>query len=98
MGILDFNRVPDKALPERLQEGELNATFAPAAVGSAVAASRTLAAADVGKVLEVNSATDVTLTLPLHTAVSIPNGSEIDVVQIGAGRVYIKPSAINDYP
>lgn len=27
MGILDFRRVPDKALPERLSEGELNATF-----------------------------------------------------------------------
>lgn len=27
MGILDFNRVPDKALPERLSEGKLNATY-----------------------------------------------------------------------
>lgn len=27
MGILDFKRVPDKALPERLSEGELNATI-----------------------------------------------------------------------
>ncbi|NWL32992.1 hypothetical protein [Paenarthrobacter nitroguajacolicus] len=27
MGILDFHRVPDKALPERLSEGELNATY-----------------------------------------------------------------------
>ena len=76
----------------------LAAAFAPAAIGSAVTASRTVTATDVGKVLEVNSATDVTLTLPLHTAVSIPNGAEIDVVQVGAGRVYIKPTAINDYP
>ncbi|YCK83499.1 hypothetical protein M1D89_09850 [Arthrobacter sp. D3-18] len=98
MGILDFHRVPDKALPERLSEGELNATYAPAAVGSGVTASRALTATDVGKVLEVNSGTDVTLTLPLHTEVTIPNGSEIDVMQVGGGRVYIKPTAINDYP
>lgn len=76
----------------------LSATYAPAALGSTVAASRTVTAADVGKVLEVNSPTDVTLTLPLHTAVDISNGSEIDVAQLGAGRVYIRPTAINDYP
>lgn len=29
MGIMDFRRVHDKALPERLQEGELNATYVP---------------------------------------------------------------------
>lgn len=28
MGILDFNRVPDKALPARLQDEALNATYA----------------------------------------------------------------------
>lgn len=33
MGILDFKRVPDKALPERLSEGELNATYGPDAPG-----------------------------------------------------------------
>lgn len=33
MGILDFNRVPDKALPDRLQDAALNATYGPDAPG-----------------------------------------------------------------
>lgn len=86
------SKIPPAQLPD------LSATYAPAAIGSAVAASRALGLADVGKVLEVNSPTDVILTLPLHTATNVPNGSEIDVVQVGTGRVYIRPSAVNDYP
>lgn len=45
MGILDFKRVPDKALPERLSEGELNATIASAIETESTSPAGTIATA-----------------------------------------------------
>lgn len=60
-------------------KAEINDTIA------SVTTSRNLAATDNGKVLEVNSATDVTLTVPS----SLPAGFNCIVSQIGAGKAII---------
>lgn len=60
-------------------------------VVSAVGASRALGLADVGRVLEVDSATDVFLTVPFDTTADAPVGSVIDIARVGAGRVWVQP-------
>lgn len=47
----------------------------------------TLALTDAGKIVEMNKATAVNLTVPANASVAFPVLSRIDVVQIGAGQV-----------
>ncbi|MDQ0100431.1 hypothetical protein J2T10_000050 [Paenarthrobacter nicotinovorans] len=87
MGILDFNRVPDKALPDRLQDAALNATydrvFTPEAYGAvgdgatndapAIQAAITAATAAKGtvKISGKTYAVATMLTLDANTPVRI---------------------------
>ena len=41
--------------------------------------------------IEVSSATGVTVTIPTNTAVAYPVGTSIDILQTGAGQVTIAP-------
>ena len=52
-------------------------------------ASYTLALSDRGKLLEMNSASANTATIPLNSSVPFPIGSKIDVTQYGAGATTI---------
>ena len=52
-------------------------------------ASYTLAIADRGKLVEMNVATANNLTIPLDSSVAFPIGTEIEVVQYGAGQTTI---------
>lgn len=51
--------------------------------------SYTLVLADAGKCVELNKATDVTLTVPTNASVAFPVGTVIEVAQIGAGEVTV---------
>lgn len=52
-----------------------------------VTESRALAVADAGRLLCVDSASAVVLTVPLETDVAFPVGTELEVCQLGAGAV-----------
>jgi hypothetical protein len=52
----------------------------------------TLALSDRGKVVELNNAASITLTVPTNASVAFPTGSRIDLIQTGAGQVTISPS------
>lgn len=52
-------------------------------------ANYTLVVADAGKVIEMNAASAVNLTLPTNAAVAIPVDTVIEVFQMGAGQVSI---------
>lgn len=52
----------------------------------------TLALSDRGKVIELNNASSITLTVPTNASVAFPTGSRIDLIQTGAGQVTISPS------
>jgi hypothetical protein len=56
-------------------------------------ASYTLVLADIGKVIEFNSASATTLTVPLNASVAFPIGTLIEVFQVGTGSVTIGGSA-----
>lgn len=52
-------------------------------------ANFTLAADDGGKILEVDKGTDVTVTVPPNSSVSLPVGFTVEFVQVGAGQVVL---------
>ena len=49
----------------------------------------TLVLADAGKLVDLNNASAITLTVPLNSSVAFPVGTRIDLVQAGAGQVTI---------
>ena len=53
----------------------------------------TLVLADKGKVVEVNSASSSTVTVPADASVDFPIGTYIEIDQIGAGQVTVQADA-----
>ncbi len=60
---------------------------------NAQTASYTLVAADRGKLVEMNVASANTLTVPLNSTVPFPIGTQIDLLQVGAGKTTIAGAA-----
>jgi hypothetical protein len=58
-----------------------------------ITANATLALADEGKVLRVNSASNLTVTIPLNSSVAFPTDTEIAILRYGTGTVSISPTA-----
>jgi hypothetical protein len=56
--------------------------------------SYTLAIADAGRLVTLNNAAAITLTIPTNTAVAFPVGTRIDLVQYGAGQVTVGGSGV----
>lgn len=56
-------------------------------------ASYTLVLSDAGKVVELNNAAALNLTIPLNSSVAFPIGTVIELWQQGAGQVTIVPTA-----
>lgn len=52
-----------------------------------VTASRTLALTDAGKFLNVNSSSDLTITVPANASVAFPVGTEIEFCRFNTGAV-----------
>lgn len=59
---------------------------------NAVSGSYTLVASDLGKLVEVSSATACNLTIPTDS-VAFTTGDRIDIIQTGAGQVTLVPTA-----
>lgn len=57
-------------------------------------ASYTLVLADAGKIVEMNVASANNLTVPLNSSVAFPIGTEIQVLQYGAGQTTIVPFSV----
>ena len=53
----------------------------------------TLILTDAGKYVEMNNASSNTLTVPLNASVAFPIGTEITIIQTGAGTTTISPAA-----
>jgi hypothetical protein len=55
-------------------------------------ANFTLALADEGKVLRVNSSSNIVVTIPLNSAVAFPIDTEIALIRYGSGEVSVSPT------
>lgn len=60
---------------------------------SAQAGSYTLLLADRGKVVEISSASDNTLTVPANSTAAFPIGTVVSIIAVGAGQTTIAPGA-----
>lgn len=63
--------------------------------------SYTLVLADAGKLVILNNASPITLSVPTNATVAYPIGTRIDIVQLGAGQVTIAGVVgvtVNGYP
>ena len=45
--------------------------------------------ADQGKLVELSNASSITLTVPLNSSVAYPTGTQINLLQTGAGQVTV---------
>ena len=52
----------------------------------------TLVLDDAGKYVEMNNASSNTLTVPLNASVAFPIGTEVTIIQTGAGTTTISPA------
>ena len=62
-------------------------------VSTSSTSSRALTLADVGTLVEMNSAAANTLTIPLDASVNFPIGTQLIICQIGTGRTSIAATA-----
>jgi hypothetical protein len=53
----------------------------------------TLVISDAGKLIDLNNASAITLTVPLNSSVAFAVGTRIDLIQAGAGQVTIAGDA-----
>ena len=65
----------------------------PTLVINAQTASYTLTLADASKLVEVSNASANTVTIPLNSSVAFPTGTQISVLQTGAGQTTIAGTA-----
>jgi hypothetical protein len=56
--------------------------------------SYTLVLADAGKLVELNNASAISLTVPLNSSVAFPVGTQIHLLQTGAGQVNVSGGGI----
>jgi hypothetical protein len=49
----------------------------------------TLVLTDAGKLIEMSNASAITLTIPTNSSVAFPTGTQIDLLQTGAGQVTV---------
>lgn len=54
-------------------------------------ASYPLELKDVGRIISVNSSSDLEVTVPAHANAAFPIGSKIEIIRVGAGNVSIIP-------
>lgn len=57
-----------------------------------VGTTYTLVLGDAGKMVSLNNAAAITLTIPLNATVAFPTNTEIDLCQLGAGQVNVSPT------
>ena len=57
----------------------------------------TLVLADAGKLITLNNASPITLTVPTNATVAFATGTRIDLAQLGAGQVTVAGAGITFY-
>lgn len=63
--------------------------LAPLVTNAQTGTTYTLVATDAGRTIELNNASAITLTVPNSSSVSYPTGTQIAILQTGAGQVTV---------
>lgn len=62
------------------------------AINAQTGTSYTIALTDVGKIVTLNNASAIVLTIPLNSTTAFAIGDQINLMQLGAGQVTITPA------
>jgi hypothetical protein len=74
--------------------GNVSATVRTVPENAQTGTGYTLVLADAGRLVTLNNAAAITLTIPTHASVAFPVGTRIDLVQYGAGQVTVGGSGV----
>lgn len=66
----------------------------PRLINTQTGTSYTLVLNDIGKVITLSNASAITLTIPQNSSVAFPVGTQIELVQLGAGAVTVGGSGV----
>lgn len=66
---------------------------APAVINNQTGTTYQFVLADQGKLITLNNAGAITVTVPKNTGVAFPVGTRIDLLQLGAGKVTVAPAS-----
>lgn len=83
-----------------LTAAALNSAFNALTINAQTGTTYTLALTDAGGLTTLSNASAITLTVPPNATVAFPTGSQIALMQTGAGQVTITPGAgvtVNSY-
>ena len=95
-GVATFLGTPSSANLAAMLTDEIgtgNIVLSEVATTSPTAGSYTLVATDRGKLVEMSGASANTLTVPLHSTIPYPRGTQIDILQIGTGQTTVAGAA-----
>jgi hypothetical protein len=73
----------------RVQLSASSVLEAPLVQNAQTGTAYTLVLADAGKLVELNNASAITVTIPLASSVQFPIGTQINLLQTGAGQVTV---------
>jgi hypothetical protein len=65
-----------------------------AGINAQTGTTYTLVLTDVGKLITLSNGSSIAVTIPLNSSVAFPVGTQIDCVQIGAGKVTFSGSGV----
>lgn len=67
-------------------------------INAQVGTAYTLALTDVGKLITLNNGSAIALTVPTNATVAFPIGTQIQLAQLGAGRVTVSGTGVVGTP
>jgi len=95
-GVATFLGTPSSANLAAMITDEIgtgNIVLSEVATTAPAAGNYTLVATDRGKLVEMSGSSANTLTVPLHSTIPYPTGTQIDILQVGSGQTTVAGAA-----
>jgi hypothetical protein len=80
-------------IPIADSNGSLNSWITGQNINAQTGTTYTFVLSDAGKLVTLNNASAITVTIPLNSSVAFPIGTHIDCMQLGAGKVTFSPTS-----
>jgi hypothetical protein len=96
-GVATFLGTPSSANLAAMITDEIgtgNIVLSEVATTAPSAGSYTLVASDRGKLVEMSGSSANTLTVPLHSTIPYPTGTQIDILQVGTGQTTVAGATV----
>lgn len=89
--IINENNLEDAVTKKHTQNTDIKTTLLINEPDLSATSDYTLILSDDGKLIELNKATAITLTIPKNSSVAFPIGTQITINQKGAGAITVTP-------